>query len=291
MAALATLVPLVLTLSLAALIVAVGMDAELDDLLYLFRRPAKLAKAVLAVNVIVPVAAVLLIFVFPLTPIAKAGILLMAVSPVPPLVPGKGLKVGGGKSYVYGVYLALALLSVVIVPLAVALLAWVFSIRVALPVELVARNVALTVLTPLALGLAVRRFAPAFAGRAAPVVRKLAMGLLVLVLIPLLIRVWPAFQALIGNGVLAAMVLTGAVALAAGHLLGGPELSDRAALAMASATRHPGVAMMIASANQMDRQVAAAVLGVMIVGLIVSVPYQAWIRRKSRDSAAAAAAL
>ena len=290
MEALATLIPIVLTTSLAALIVAVGMDADIDDLLCLFRRPAKLARAVLAVNVVVPIAAALLVFAFPLTQVARVGILLMAVSPVPPLVPGKELKIGGAKSYSYGLYVTLALLSVIIVPLTVEILARIYGADVRLPVALIARNVALSVILPLAIGLAVRRFAPAFAGRAAPLVRKIAMLLLVLAVIPLLIKVWPGLAALIGNGTILAMALTAAIALAAGHLLGGPELADRAALAMTAATRHPGIAMMIANVNQADKHVTAAVLAVMFVGLIVGAPYQIWIKRRSRTAGSAAAA-
>jgi BASS family bile acid:Na+ symporter len=290
MEVLATLIPIILTTSLAALIVAVGMDADPGDLLYLFRRPAKLAKAVLAVNVVVPIAAALLVFAFPLTQVARVGILLMAVSPVPPLVPGKELKIGGGKSYSYGLYVTLALLSVIIVPLTVEILSRFYGANVRLPVALIARNVALSVILPLVIGLAVRRLAPAFAERAAPLVRKIAMLLLLLALIPLLIKVWPGVATLIGNGTILAMVLTAVIALAAGHLLGGPELTDRAALAMTAATRHPGIAMMIANVNQADKHVTAAVLAIMLVGLVVGVPYQIWIKRRSRGGAPAATA-
>lgn len=290
MEALATLIPLLLTASLAALIVAVGMDADHGDLLYLFRRPARLAKAVLAVNIVVPVAAVLLVFVFPLTPIARAGILMMAVSPVPPLVPGKELKVSEGKSYAYGLYVALALLSVVIVPLAVEIMSRVYGVELDLPVALVARNVALTVVLPLVVGLVIRHIAPAFSHRAAPTVRKVAMLLLLIAIVPLIIKTWPGIISLIGNGTILAMALTAAIALAAGHLLGGPELQDRAALAMTAATRHPGIAMMIANANHADKHVTAAILGVMFVGLIVGLPYQLWIKRRTRARAGPAAA-
>lgn len=290
MEALATLIPIVLTTSLAALIVAVGMDADRGDLLYLFRQPVKLAKAVLAVNVIVPIAAVLLVFVFPLTQVARAGILLMAVSPAPPLAPGKELKVGGGKSYSYGLYLALAVLSVIIVPLTVEILSGIYGVAVNLPVALIARNVALSVILPLAVGLIVRRIAPAFAERAAPLVRKISMLLLAIAVIPLVIKAWPGLVALVGDGTILAMALTAAIALAAGHLLGGPELADRAALAMTAATRHPGIAMMIANVNQADKHVVAAVLAVMFVGLVVGAPYQIWIKRRVRAAAPVMAA-
>ena len=281
------LIPLILTISLAGLVAAVGLDADRDDLLYLFRRPLQLAKAVLAVNVIVPVAAVLLVFIFPLSHIAKAGVLLMAASPVPPLVPGKELKIGANKSYAYGVYLALILLAVVIVPLSVAVLAALFGSAVSLPLSMVARNVAFTVLLPLAGGLVIRRIAPGLAQRLIPIVKAIATLMLLVAVIPLMIAVWPAMMKLVGNGTIVAMALTAAIGIAGGHFLGGPALQDRGALAMAAATRHPGIALMIANANHADKAVTAAILAMMIVGLLVGVPYQIWLKRRAPAAAAA----
>jgi BASS family bile acid:Na+ symporter len=274
------LIPLVLTLSLAGLIIAVGLDAEVDDLLYVLRRPFMLLKAVVAVNVVVPIAAMFLVALFPLTPIARAGIILMAVSPVPPLVPGKEIKVGAEKCYAYGVYIALILLAVVIVPVTVDLLAQYYGREVSAPAPLVARNVLLTVLLPLAVGLAVHRLAPGLARRALPLVKALAGVLLLAAVAPLLVIIWPALMALIGNGTVLAMALTSAAGLAAGHLLGGPDRANRAALAMTAATRHPGIALMIAKTNNADKSVAAAILGMLLVGLIVGTLYQLWFKRR-----------
>ena len=283
-----TLIPMVFTISLAGLVIAVGLDADPDDLLYLFRRPVQLAKSVLAVNVVVPIAAALLVFIFPLSPVARAGILLMAVSPVPPLVPGKELKVGAEKSHAYGLYVALALLSVIIVPLAVEIMSRSYRVEVSVPLPSIARSILLTVAAPLIVGLIVRRLAPAFAARTAPVVRNIAMILVLAALVPLLIAVWPAIARLVGNGTILAMALTAAIALAAGHLLGGPDLPDRAALAVTASTRHPGIALMIATANNADKQVSAAIVLMMLVGLLTAVPYQLWLKRRAAPAAAAA---
>jgi BASS family bile acid:Na+ symporter len=232
------------------------------------------------VNVVVPLAAVLLVFVFPLTPIARLGVLLMAVSPVPPMVPGKELKVSGEKAYAYGVYTALILLAVIIVPATVAVLGRFYGVRVSLPPWLVARSVVLTVVLPLAVGLAVHRLAPGFAGRALPVVRALATVLLLLAAAPLFVVAWPGIVALAGNGALLAMALTSASGLAAGHLLGGPDRSGRAALAIAASMRHPGIALTIAKANNADKSVVAAILAMLIMGATVASLYQLWVKRR-----------
>jgi BASS family bile acid:Na+ symporter len=280
-----TLIPIVLMVSLSGLIVAVGMDADLGDLLHMLRRPLWLAKAVFAVNVLVPVAAVVTVFLVPLEPAAKAGVLLMSISPVPPLVPGKQMQAGAAKGSSYGLYVALVLLSIVTVPLAVVVLGSIYGRDVVLPPSAVARNVVLTVLLPLAFGLVIRRFAPAFARRAQPLLRTVSMLLLLLVLVPLVASVWSGIVDLAGNGTLAAMAAVSAIALLAGHLLGGPDPSDRPVLAFAAATRHPGIALMIARANFSDKQVAAAIVAFLLVGLVVAIPYQLWLKRRASAGA------
>jgi BASS family bile acid:Na+ symporter len=280
MDALKEFIPLILAASLFALVLTVGLDAEIDELLALFARPLRLLKAVLAVNVIVPVAACLLIAAFPIPYAAKVGILLMAVSPVPPLVPGKELKVGARRRYSYSAYTALIILAVVVVPVSLALLSALYEVDVNIPAAAVARNVAVSVVLPLAIGLGIQRLAPAFAARVAPAMRGIATITLVLAFVPLIIAAWPQFVPLMRGGTLLVMALVAVVALLGGHVLGGPNLHERAALAVTAATRHPGIAMMIAAANANDPHVTAAILGFMIVGMVAAAPYQLLIKRQ-----------
>jgi BASS family bile acid:Na+ symporter len=275
---------LVVTISLVCLIAGLGMNATFDDLISLFRQPVRLLKAILAVNVVAPVAAALIIGLFPLTPLVRTGIIVMAVSPLPPFVPGKALKASGDKAYVLGLYTALSLLAVIIVPVTVAILARVYGVDVALPPLAVLRTVLITVILPLAIGLAVRRFRPALAHRLAPLLGKLAMIVLLLVVILLLVLLWPRIMALIGNGAVLAMALVSAIALLAGHLLGGPSLGDRGALGVAAATRHPGIALMIASAAE-RREATPAIVAFVLVSCLATIPYQTWMKRRSARNA------
>ena len=150
-----------------------------------------------------------------------------------------------------------------------------------------AKTILTGVLIPLAIGMIVRRFAPAFAARAMPWLYKLSMLLVLLVFLPIVISIWPALTQLIGNGTLLGMALVIIIALIGGHLLGGPEIEDRATLAIASSVRHPGIAMMLANANFADKRVTAAVLLFLLVGLVVGVPYKRWIRRSMAHPSAA----
>lgn len=279
------LLPLLLSTSLAGLVLTVGLKADSGDLLYVLRRPALLLKAVLAVQIIPPVAAAVLIWFLPLEPVVKAGIMLMAISPVPPLVPGQELGVGARKEYAYGVYVAIALLTIVAVPLVYDLASRLFGRDHTLPVKLIASTVLTGVVLPLFLGMMIKRIAPAFAGRAAPLVYKISMLLVLLAFLPIAVVIWPALMALVGNGTILAMALLTAITLLGGHLLGGPTPMDRATLAVASSVRHPGIAMMIANAAFNDKRITAAVLLYMLVGLVVGVVYKQWFKRSQAAAA------
>jgi BASS family bile acid:Na+ symporter len=95
-----------------------------------------------------------------------------------------------------------------------------------------------------------------------------------------LFTAWLAMVSLVGNGTIVAIVAFSLVGLVVGHLLGGPDSDDCAVLALATASRHPGVALAIASANfPGEKVVPAAVLLYLIVSAIVSIPYLTWRRR------------
>jgi BASS family bile acid:Na+ symporter len=287
MEAIKQIIPLLLTLSLAGLVVSVGLNSTRDDLLYVLRRPALLLKAILAVDVIPPAVAIALTALLPLDPVVKAGIVLMAISPVPPLVPGQELGLGGRKQYAYGVYVAMALLTIVVVPIAFAIASRVFGREDSVSFMTMAQTIVTGVLIPLAIGMVVRRFAPAFAARAMPWLYKLSMLLVALVFLPIIVSIWPALTHLVGNGTLLAMAAVTILSLAGGHLLGGPDMEDRSTLAIAASVRHPGIAMMLANANFVDKRVTAAVLLFLLVGLIVGIPYKRWIKRSTAHPTAA----
>lgn len=72
--------------------------------------------------------------------------------------------------------------------------------------------------------------------------------------------------------------------LLAGHWLGGPDPDDRTALAIASSTRHPGVALAIAQLNFPEETRMPAVLSLfLLVNALETLPYGAWRRRRLAD--------
>lgn len=278
METLAHILPIVLKLALLALVFALGLNAHFQDLAWLWKRPGLLLRSLLAMDVIVPLAALLLALFLDLPRPVLIGLLAMAVSPGAPFVPQKQMKLGGRLPYVYSLIVTVSLLAIVTIPLTVALAGFFFPAHVWVAPREVAKAVGLVLLLPLGLGLAVRQWLPALAVRLAKPLALVANVLLGVLALLVLIRVFPAMLRLGSLAFLAIALLT-VVGLAAGHLLGGPHPEDRAALAVASATRHPGLALLIANANFPEERVAAVVLAYIVVSGLASFPYTAWVKR------------
>ncbi len=232
--------------------------------------------------VVMPVFAALLAKGFDLTPVVRGSLILLAISPLPPVFPNKALKAGGERSYTIGLLVAATLFSIVFIPVALELLERAFGIPLQMRPAAVIALVFWTLLLPLALGAAIHHLAPAFAERAGKPIALVGTILLVLVLVPILIKVWPAMMSLIGNGTILVMVVFALVGLAAGHLLGGPDTRQRTVLALSTATRHPGIAIAIAAVNFPDQKLApAALLLYLLVSAVVAKPYLVWLKRHS----------
>jgi BASS family bile acid:Na+ symporter len=81
------------------------------------------------------------------------------------------------------------------------------------------------------------------------------------------------------------------VGIAIGHFLGGPDPEDRTMLAVATASRHPAVALAIAHTNfPLQKLTMPIVVVYVILSAIVAVPYIAWAKRQQAHLATAAKA-
>jgi len=276
-----TLIPIVLQASILLSVFAIGLKASAQDATYLFRRPGKLARALLAMNVLMPVFVVVLISIFSLSPAVRIALVALSVSPIPPLLPNKMVKAGGTDSYAIGLLIAVGLLAIIFVPFAVEIIERVRQVPLQMTAASIATLIFVTTMLPLGLGVAVHSFVPALAERLAkPIAQIAGIGLLACV-VAILFAAAPAIWTLVGNGTviaLAAFVLFG---LTIGHFLGGPEPENRTSLALSTASRHPGIALALAQANFPEQKLAmAAVLLYLLVNAIVAIPYLLWTKRR-----------
>lgn len=279
----ATAILLTLILSIVLIVFALGTRATLDEALWLFRRPLMLLRAMLAIYLVVPAFAVALCLAFDLVPAAKFALIAMAVSPLPPILPVKQEKVGGDHAYAISLLVVASLFALVLTPLLLSVAVDALGVTAALSPLAVGKTLLITVGAPLAAGMALKRYAPIAAAAVHEYASKAGMLLLVAGVVVMLIAEWREIMSLVGNGTILAIAATVVVGLLAGHLLAGGDYRERSALAIAAATRHPGVAIAIATANFADQKKIAigAVLLFLLVNAVVSIPYVRWIKRQS----------
>lgn len=287
MEALKQIIPLLLTLSLGLIVVAAGLGSARGDFVYVLRNRRLLSRSVLAICILPLLFAMALVAIFPLPRAAEAGILLMGLSPVPPLMMGKALKFGGTQAYVYGLQAAAAVMALFSVPLLGTLLAHFYEIHALFPLATVAKKVFVGIFVPLAIGLALGRWImPHHARRLIPVVMIVAWILLIAAFVPIIVGAWPRIMALVGDGTVLVIAAFVGLSVAAGHFLGDP--ASPSSLGFAAGMRHPGIALSLASANESDKSISAAVLLVLLTGMIVLIPYQLYLKRSATAKAAVA---
>ena len=276
-----TLILTTLQVSVLLIVFAIGLRASVQDATYLFRRPGELVRALLAMNVLMPLFAVLIISIFDLSPPVRIALVALSVSPIPPLLPNKLVKEGGKDSYGIGLLIAVGLLSIIFVPLAIEIIERVRNVSLQMSAASIAKVVFITVLLPIALGVAVHSVAPRLANRLAKPISIIAGVALLACMVAIWISAAPAMWALIGNGTVIALASFVLVGLAVGHFLGGPEPENRTSLAISTASRHPGIAIALAQANFPEQKLAmAAVLLYLLVNAFASLPYLLWTRRR-----------
>lgn len=271
------LITLGITASLVGLVFSLGLKGAPGDLLYLLRRPGKLFRSLLAMNIVMLVLAVVVVLLFPLAIEIEIALIALAVSPVPPILPGKQAKAGGTQSYALSLLIVASIAAIVLVPLSIELMGYIFHAEFHMPAMRVLPPVLITVIAPLLLGVLFRGLFPKAAERIARPISLLSLALLVVAAVPVVFTSGVTFWSLVGNGVVIFLILFTVIGLIVGHLLGGPESDDRTDLALATGTRHPGVAIAIATLNFPDHSaVTTLMLWHLVIGAIVSVPYVRW---------------
>jgi bile acid:Na+ symporter, BASS family len=278
------IVMLALQVSIMCTVFGFGLNATSQDLLYLVRRPGLLARSLLSVFVIMPAVAVLLVKVFDFPRQVEIVLVALAISPVPPLLPQKEAKAGGHASFGLGLMAMLPLVSIVAVPLSLAILARVTGRQLEIAPSALVALVLKAAIVPLLIGMAVRAWAPALASRLEKPVNLVAQVLLPVAVLILLAGAASAIWALVGYGTVLAMTIFTLAGLGIGHVLGGPDPDHSVDLALSTACRHPAIALTIATTNFPNERFGAIILLYLLVNAIVGIPYVKWQGRQTSDA-------
>jgi BASS family bile acid:Na+ symporter len=275
---------LVLKASIILSVFAIGLKATFADATFLFRRPGQLIRALLSMHVLMPLTALAVGAPFDLHPAVKIALVALSVSPTPPILPKKALKAGGAEAYTIGLLVAAAALSIVVIPLSMEVFERITGVSLVMRASSVATLVLTTILAPLVAGIAVRTVAHTSADRVASPIGVLAFVLLVVSAIPVVIGLGRTVLSVTTDGAVLSLAVFALAGLIIGHVLGGPESDNRPVLALATASRHPAVALAIAHENFPQQRLAgAAVFLYLILAGILFALYLARIKRQRRE--------
>jgi BASS family bile acid:Na+ symporter len=271
-----------------ALMLTIGLNHSVNELLIVWRQPIRMMWALIAVLVVVPIVAALLILVFELSPGTASGLALLAAAPGAPLTTKRAQVAGAETPYIAGLQLTLAVLAVFVTPLILSLFYSFFDLSIErASIGFVARQIGVVTVVPVLLGLSVKRVFPAFAKKVRTPLNKISDWLFLILLAVAVIAVVavPGFREklLIGWPAFFALLLFSLLALAAGHLIGGPARNRKSALAIACLARNIGLAIYLAGVVTNTYEVLPTILAYALLGATVGVPYSIWTKRSGNS--------
>ena len=261
-----------------------GLQMDPSHLMYFRDKPVLLFRSLLAVIVLVPLAALLIVFVLHPSDKTAVGLAILASSPAAPLMLIRASKVSGKYDFIGTLHLSIALLAIITTPLTLALMSKALGFSASVDPAQIAKIVLKIIILPVGLGLAVRALFPGTAGRAvAPLVRFGWIVLAIMVLIILSLKIRLIFEMEISAYIVIAVFI--ASALAIGHFSVPERSGERTTLALEAAGRNPGFALVIAQLNFSPDKALPFLIPYTIVFMALSAAYIVWRKRSAaRDN-------
>jgi predicted Na+-dependent transporter len=241
------LIPPVLLLNffVAVVMISIGLSVSGGQLLDILRNPALLTRILLANCVLIPALGFVLIRIFPLTPDASVGLLLLAAIPGTPIALQYTRKAKTRLAFAAAMIFVLSLVSIAMTPLAIEVMPQTAQ-RNQRPILYLIASIALYIALPLCAGLWAARRAPKIAPRLV-----LPLGVLASVVFCVLMRETrllrrEAFNTVRGRGTILAMLLLLLLSMLIGWLIGGSDRESRRVLATSTGMRNVIVVLYVA---------------------------------------------
>jgi bile acid:Na+ symporter, BASS family len=280
------LLNILVTVTLVEMMVLIGLQVTLTELLDSAKNWRQIARAAVANYLLVPAAAVALLVLFAANPMVAAGFLVLAVCPGAPFGPPFAGIAGAKVSTATGLMVTLAGSSAVISPLLLGLLLpWVAGGEVP-PIDPMALVGALlgTQLLPLLLGLVLRWRWPQLADRLRGPL-ELIGKILSLAAVVLILGTQFGMLVQIRIAAFAGMLLLLAASLAIGWLAGGADRDDRKTMALTTALRNVGLGLVIVTRSFPGTPAVSAALAYGIVEVLGALLLALWWGRSARSPA------
>jgi BASS family bile acid:Na+ symporter len=224
---------------------SIGLRVSGGELLDVVRNRALLTRTLLANCLLIPAIGFLLVHIFPLTPDASVGILLLAAIPGTPIALQFTRMAKTRLAFAAAMTFVLSLVSIAMTPLALEVMPQTAR-RIERPILNLVASIMLYIALPLCAGLWAAWRAPKIAPR-------LVLPLGILASIVFVFLMWEtrlarreAFDAIRGRGTVLAMSLLLLLSMLIGWLIGGPDPESRRVLATSTGMRSVIVVLYVA---------------------------------------------
>ena len=275
-----SLIPVLNVTALIAIMLSMGLQVKLAEVLASARPARRLVPGLLANYVMVPGITLGLLYVFQADPLVSVGFFILAACPGAPIGPPITDIARGDVPWAIGMMLILAVLSALLSPalLSVFLAGIGPELKFHINYPAIVRALLITQLLPLAVGLGIRHGAPRLTARIVKPVGLLA-NVMLLALVGLIIaNQYETLGAIRLRG-WTGMGLLLLASLGIGWLFGGPGVITRKALALTTATRNVAVALVIAQGNFAGTPAVTAVVAYGLVSTLGALGFALWFAR------------
>jgi predicted Na+-dependent transporter len=256
-------------------LLALGMRLTVHELIAPLRRPRLVVLALGANFVLGPVFAYLsawmISLLLPLEHGYVIGLMIIGSAAGSPMLP-KWVRLANG-DLAFGVALMVLLMGVTIFYLPLVLPRLISG--VAVDAWRVAEPLIMMIMVPFIAGLLLKGRYPGVAAELEPPLDRFSNVCLIGVIVAVVVLYRKSLISAVGEGAIGACVLFLALSMAAGHLLGGPDVGTRRVLALGSGQRNIEAVLLVASTSVADPKVlviaviAALVVFIMLLGTAV----------------------
>ena len=262
---------------------SIGLRVRGGELLEVLGHRALFTRTLLANCVLIPGIGFLLVKLFPLTPDAGIGILLLAAIPGTPIALQYTRKAKTRLAFGAVMTLVLSLASIVLTPLAFEVMPRIAQ-RGERPILNLIASMLLYISLPLCAGLLMARRAPTIAPRLVVPLEILASAVFVFLMWETRLARREALYAIAGGGTILAMFLLLAISMLIGWFIGGPDDESRRVLATSTGMRNVIVVLYIARycfPGTHVYMVPIVYLSLMVpINLLFYLAYAVWHRRR-----------
>jgi BASS family bile acid:Na+ symporter len=250
-------------------LLALGMRLTVQEILEPLRRRRLVGLALVANFVLGPIfaylSAQLISLVIPLEHGYVIGLMIIGSAAGSPILP-KWVKLAKG-DLGFGVALMVLLMGVTIFYLPLVLPRLISGVDV--EAWRVAQPLIMMILVPFIVGLLLKVRYPRIAAKLEPPLDRFSSACLIVVIVAVVALHRESLISAVGEGAIGACILFLALSMAAGYLLGGPDVGTRRVLALGSGQRNMEAVLLVASTSVADPKVIVMAVIAALVTLII----------------------